>query len=238
MELKNKLLTEVLPKLDERPKKVLEVLLTDGEVSTHTISKMGYGHPPRAAMDLKEAGVKLIRRNGRNPETGNRMAIYEIDLNQSVNFQEGRTAFPKSFILKVSDKYNSRCNISGAKLRSNEYQVDHRIPFIICSDDGKELELKDFQLLSGSSQRSKSWACEHCSNYKKKDVAICSSCYWAFPEDYNHVAEQQERRVEIAFQGKETSVWDKIEKAAKKEGLQISEYIKKLLPLPLVKANI
>jgi hypothetical protein len=196
-ELRQKLTTEVLPRLGKRPRTVLEILLRDGEVSTYTLGNLGYDQPPRAAQDLKEAGVKLIKRNGVHPETGSRMAIYEIDPNQTVSYQEGRTAFPKTFVAEVSAIYNSRCNISGAKLRSNEYQVDHRVPFIVRSDDG-ELRLKDFQLLSASSQ-------------------------------YTHVAGQLERRIEIAFQGEETSIYDRLEKAAKIERLRMNEYIKKLL---------
>ncbi len=48
---------ELLARLGKRPKAVLERILKNGSVSTYELGQLGYDQPPRAAQDLKEAGV-------------------------------------------------------------------------------------------------------------------------------------------------------------------------------------
>lgn len=141
-----------MPKLNKRPQTLLKLLLKNGEVSTYDLEKLGYNQPPRAAQDLKEAGVKLCVRNAKHPETGSRMAVYTISPDQTIDFRQGRIAFPKEFSKKLFEKHGFVCNITGAKLTGNALQVDHRIPFIVRSD-GNSLDIDEFQSLSASAQR-------------------------------------------------------------------------------------
>jgi hypothetical protein len=77
--------------------------------------------------------------------------------------------------------------------------------------EGAELVPDDFMLLSGSANRAKSWSCEHCENWiSLKDRMVCTTCYWAYPEDYHHIAMRQIRRIDLIWQGDEIDTYEKL----------------------------
>ncbi|KAA5951127.1 HNH nuclease [Pantoea sp. VH_18] len=86
-------------------------------------------------------------------------------------------------------------------------------------------------LLTGTSQRQKSWSCEHCDNFKNnKDISICKTCYWAYPEEYSHLAMTEARRIILEFKGiTEIDIHNKIKKISQEEGLSIQDFIKVVL---------
>jgi hypothetical protein len=88
-----------------------------------------------------------------------------------------------------------------------------------------------FQILCGSCNRKKSWACEHCPNFlKTKDAQTCRSCYWSGSDSYTHVAAVAERRTDLIWVGKpETDVADRLSREAKTVGKRPTEYIKDIL---------
>ena len=45
------------------------------------------------------------------------------------------------------------------------------------------MDLERLMLLSPSANREKSWVCEHCDNWNKKDISMCKTCYYAYPEN-------------------------------------------------------
>ena len=93
-----------------------------------------------------------------------------------------------------------------------------------------ELKIEDFMLLCGSANRAKSWSCEHCENWKSiKDKNVCLSCYWAFPEKYNHVAMRQIRRIDLVWQGEEIRQYEKLKSDAAKSGLELPQFVKDVL---------
>lgn len=53
------------------------------------------------------------------------------------------------------------------------------IPYEIGGDPENMMDLDRFMLLSPSANRDKSWACEHCENWIKKDISMCKKCYYA-----------------------------------------------------------
>ena len=65
-------------------------------------------------------------------------------------------------------------------------------------------------LLSPSANRAKSWTCEHCPNWKVKDVDFCMSCFWSHPENYTHVAGQEQRQIIITFTGDEIKDYNQL----------------------------
>ena len=67
-------------------------------------------------------------------------------------------------------------------------------------------------LLSASANRAKSWTCEHCKNRVDKDVDVCSRCFWAFPEDYDHVAGKEEKVIPVVFTGDEIEDYNALQK--------------------------
>lgn len=78
-------------------------------------------------------------------------------------------------------------------------QVDHRVPYEIAGEP-RQVNPDEFMLLCGSANRAKSWSCEHCDNWRQlKRRDVCASCYWAFPEDYQHVAMNPRRRLDLLW---------------------------------------
>ena len=86
-------------------------------------------------------------------------------------------------------------------------------------------------LLDASSQRAKSWSCEHCANFLElHDPSVCRTCFWASPESYEHVAMQDQRRVDLVWQGvKEVREYVRIAQAAADAQQPLAEYIKRQL---------
>jgi hypothetical protein len=85
-------------------------------------------------------------------------------------------------------------------------------------------------LLCGSANRAKSWSCEHCENWRNlKKREICLSCYWAYPENYTHIAIQPVRRVDLLWQGREVSQYERLKKDARVAGKLIPQFVKEII---------
>jgi hypothetical protein len=220
---------ELLPKLGKRPRTVLEKILENGSVSTYELGQLGYDQPPRAAQDLKEAGVVLKTTFGRHPSTGARMGVYSIAGISGDAAFKGRAAFPKAFRQAMLKRSGSRCNICNTHHPQTVLQIDHRIPYIVAGESDGLLE-SDFQMLCGSHQRSKSWECEHCQNRFDHNANTCRSCYWAFPDgEYSHVALRLERRVDLTWAGAEVDLYDRIEAIAAENGKTTAMLLKDIV---------
>ncbi len=111
------------------------------------------------------------------------------------------------------------------KKKANQF----RIPYEIGGDPDDMLDTKYFMLLCPSANRDKSWSCEHCRNWNVKDVDFCRKCYYAFPEHYEHIAGEQERRVGMIFKGDDMDLYTQIETMALKEQSSLQDVIKRLL---------
>jgi len=209
---------------NKRAVAVLKVLLDKGSISTDEIAELGYNHPPRAPMDVKDAGIPLVKDMVTSEKTGRRMAVYRFG--DPSKIQEGRlggrAAFPKTFKPALIARYGSIDCITGAKLDARALQIDHRVPYQIAGDAGlADHDIEEYMLLDASSQRAKSWSCEHCPNMEIRDEAICRTCYWAFPESHEHVATLQIRRTDVAFQGDDVAVHDRMREIADKRGVDV-----------------
>ena len=120
--------------------------------------------------------------------------------------------------------------MTGAKLTPQLLTVDHRVPCQIGGDAGlAERDVSAFMLLDKQSQRLKSWACERCPNFTDmKKPEVCLTCFWAFPEAYDHIATEDIRRTEIVWQGKDVPAHDGLQERAKSENMTVVEYLKRL----------
>lgn len=217
---------------------VLKVMLEKGWISTDEINDLGYNHPPRAIGDVRDAGVPVITGKGTS-RSGKRMAVYS--LGAASDIQEGRvggrSALPKKFKTKLIARYGSIDCITGAKLDERVLQIDHRIPYRVGGDAGlSDHDVEAYMLLDASSQRSKSWSCETCPNMRPgaRLASVCATCFWAFPEGYDHIAMEQIRRVDLTWQGPDVEVYDRLRGLAERRGMTTSEY---LLQLARAKAN-
>ena len=105
-------------------------------------------------------------------------------------------------------------------------QIDHRVPYEIDGEqDNQNIDV--FMLLSPSANRAKSWTCEHCENWAKKDKAFCIRCFWAHPENYDHIAGRYEKMISIVFTGDEIEDYNKLVELSGKEKAQ--DYIKRII---------
>ncbi|OGP84657.1 MAG: HNH endonuclease [Deltaproteobacteria bacterium RBG_16_54_11] len=217
----------------KRPRTVIDHILKHGQITTEELKeKYGYNHPPRAARDVKEQGIPLemFRVAGSD---GRKIGAYRFGDPKKARFSKlrGRTAFAKQLKAKLIDLHGCRCAIYLEEFEERLLQIDHRIPFEVVGDDEMIMDdPKSYMLLCGSANRAKSWSCEHCVNWQEmKKPEICRRCYWAYPEDYDHIAMRQARRVDIMWSGEEVSVYDRLKRRTKELQKDIPRYIKEII---------
>lgn len=221
----------------KRPKTVIDHILKYGFVTTEELKNTyGYDHPPRAVRDVKEHGIPIetFRVVGKN---GRKIAAYRFGewKGQRVSRLEGRTALSKEIKRFLVDKYGNKCFIYLEKVNENELQIDHRIPYEVGGDNA-DVNPENFMLLSGSANRAKSWSCEQCQNWKiLKQVDICRSCYWAYPENYHHIAMRQIRRLDVLWQDSEVFEYDELKQQAESEEKELPAFVKAVLRAKLRK---
>lgn len=216
---------------NKRAKIVIDHILKHGFITTEDLKKTyGYNHPPRAARDVREAGIPLETYKIKSQD-GKSIAAYKFgDLAQlQTNIVEGRIPFSKDFKKALFDKCGGRCQICNGQFEERYLQVDHRVPYVV----GGELtdrELDHFMLLCGSCNRAKSWSCEHCDNWKaNKKPPVCMECYWGSPENYNHIAMKAVRRLDLQWNGDEVKYYDALKVIADEHKLELPDFIKKIV---------
>lgn len=207
----------------------VRLMLENGSVTTAEMAALGYDHPPRALMDAKDAGVPFVMQMIRS-EDGKRMARYTLTDDAKRANSTGRQTIPKWIKAALLERDGSFDRLTGIPALPASLTVDHRIPFQIGGDSGlREGDLHAFMLLELTSQRKKSWACEHCPNFiELRRPDICASCFWALPESYEHVATRPERREEVVWQGTEVSEHELLRLSAERDGLSVPDYLKQL----------
>ena len=216
----------------KRPKTVIDHILKHGQITTEELKDTyGYNHPPRAIRDVREKGipVKTFRVTGTD---GRKIAAYKFGDPAEVRATQlsGRTAFSSNLKNALVEKYGPRCNIYLEPFPMRELQIDHRVPFEMAGDDGSLSEdISEYMLLCASANRAKSWSCENCPNWQKKDIATCQSCYWAYPESYTHIATRDIRRLDLLWSGEEIADYDRLVEEAEKVQDEVPEYVKNVL---------
>lgn len=208
-------------------------MLEKGYVTTDELNDLGYNHPPRAIGDVRDAGIPVITGTGTSEKSGRRMAVYRLGAASDIVGGRigGRSALPKAFKDALMTKYGSRDCITGAVLPATVLQIDHRVPFRVAGDAGlSDHDVSAYMLLDASSQRAKSWSCEACDNFQRLlDPTICGRCYWASPENYDHIAMVQTRRADMVWQGAEVAKFDELRKIAEAKGIPTTDFIKKII---------
>lgn len=217
----------------KRPRTVIEHILKHGFITTQELrDRYGYNHPPRAARDVKEHGIPLemFRVKGRD---GRKIAAYRFGDPSKARRgkQAGRTLLSKEIKRQLIELYGPRCMIYMETFPARELQVDHRIPFEVQGDiSGKKSAPADYMLLSGSANRAKSWSCEHCVNWLElKNPEICRKCYWAYPDNYTHVAMREARRADILWTGAEIQSYERLKQRTLELQKNIPAYVKEIV---------
>ena len=181
------LLVRIKSVKNKRARFVLDRILATGRVTNEEINIAGYNHPPRAARDVRELGISLKTVKVKHSD-GRTIGAYVFDLTSLGTEKGGRQLLPKKERDALIKAAGGRCQICAA---DTNLQVDHRIPYEVAGES-QSGEANPYQILDGACNRKKSWSCEHCKNWiELKDLGICRTCYWATPEDYTHIAMQQ-----------------------------------------------
>lgn len=212
-----------------RAKTVINHIIQHGYITTEELKDTyGYNHPPRAAGDVRDQGIPLDTFKVKGSD-GRSIGAYRFGDPSKIEDGKlgGRKVLPKQLKRELIELNGSRCAISGEYYDESHLQMDHRIPYRISGDAGTVRNTSDFMLLSGSAQRQKSWACEHCKNFTTiKDLSICQTCYWAYPENFTHVSMTPERRVDLTFSGDDITAFEELKRRAIENGSSIQEEIK------------
>jgi hypothetical protein len=217
----------------KRARTVIDHILRHGIITNEDLSSTyGYDHPPRAIRDVRENGIPLITHKVISKATGRKIGAYTFDDPSRIKHGRigGRKAFSKQFKEELITRYGARDAFTNELLDARYLQIDHRIPYQVIGDADAADNVSEFMLIDGSSQRAKSWSCEHCKNWLElSDPEICRRCFWAFPEDYDHLAMDPVRRVDLMWQGDSVAEFDGIRREAEKRNLSVQTYIKALL---------
>lgn len=230
MEVPSRIPDELLKRIEavtnKRARFVSDSMVRNGIVTTEEINRAGYEHPPRAVRDARELGfqiqtIKVKHTNGRS------IAAYVFKESLAIDTgQSGRTALPKKLRNEIIAAAGSRCQICGS---GTNLQVDHRIPFEVAGESQIK-HANPYLVLCGSCNRKKSWSCEHCQNWlNDKNIGICATCYWAEPDNYDHVGMDMQRRVDLVWIGDEVRNYERIRHESKKNRRTVPEQIKEIL---------
>jgi len=216
----------------KRARIVIEHILEHGQITTEDLEKMGYNHPPRAARDVREAGIPLETFRVQSSDRRSIAAYRFGDLSEIREERiQGRKTFPKKLkddLYKIS---GGKCAICSGKFESRYLQIDHKVPYEVAGDEQEsEWNTDDYMLLCGSCNRAKSWSCEHCENWlNDKLPQVCETCYWASPESYIHIALREVRRADILWNEDEVKAYERLKKSARRNQAPIPEHVKKII---------
>lgn len=214
-----------------RAAKVLSAILERGGITTEELLHLGYKHAPRARQDCVDRGFPIHTEKVRDSD-GKQIARYVLHSEIEIRaILKGRAIIPKAFKDRLVREYGAADRITGMEVAPRALQVDHRIPYQVSGDDGLWAEdIRAFMLLTGSSQRKKSFSCERCPNFlNDRDPDVCGTCYWAFPEAYQHIGMRQVRQVELIWQDAEAETFDRIKAKLAAQGRTVEEAAKALL---------
>jgi len=214
--MKKKLPKDFLAKLNavtkKRPKTVIQFIIEHGFITTDDLINLGYKHPPRAARDVREQGIPLETFRVKD-STGKSIGAYRFGdpkkAEDKLSKTSGRTVLSAALKKALIEKYGSKCFIYLQPMEERLLQIDHRIPYEIGGEQD-EKDIDCYMLLSPSANRAKSWTCEHCLNWERKNVDFCVRCFWAHPENYSHIAGQEQRQIIITFTGDEIEDYNRL----------------------------
>ena len=222
---------ELLNSVDaKRPRTVIQHILQHGYITSQELKDLyGYNHPPRAIRDVREHGVPVVTYRTAGTDGRNIAAYKFADPSEATNAivkSAGRTVLSKALKQALIDKYGAKCFVYLEIMDERLLQVDHRVPYEI-DGEPNEADVDMFMLLSPSANRAKSWSCEHCENWTNKSPSFCVKCFWAHPDDYEHVAGKEQRIISVIFTGDEIEDYNRLVQATGIDGAQ--DFIKQLI---------
>lgn len=220
-------------KMSARARRVFNYIVEHGEISTYDIENvLGEAHAPRAVADLKDAGVPVVQ-EGYIVVDGKRRGLYHLDPDAPIRAgMVGRTGFSNAFRKRLLAHYGNRCQLCGTEYEPRHLQPDHRIPVLVGGDEPDAARnVADYMPVCRSCNRSKSYDCERCPNgLVDKDPDVCRTCLWASPENYEHIATRDERRLELVWTGqREVAAFDRMVSQAQAAGQTLADFVRRRL---------
>lgn len=217
----------------KRPRTVIDHIIKHGHITTEELKNIyGYNHPPRAARDVREQGIPLETFKT-TASDGRRIAAYRFADSTKIRADrlKGRTVISKAFKQTLIERYGSRCAIHLEDFDERYLQVDHRIPYEVTGDvPADERNINDYMLLCSSANRAKSWSCEHCVNWQElRSEEICRTCFWAYPENYAHVAMRSIRRLDVVWLEDEIKDYERLKEMALSLQKELPDYVKEIV---------
>lgn len=198
---------------DKRPATVIQHILDNGYITTEELENIyGYKHPPRAIRDVRERGINIETYRVKSSDGRSIGAYrfgYPVIAEDKVSKVAGRTVLSQVLKKALIEKYGSVCFVYLQPMEERLLQIDHRIPYEIGGEQTED-DIDCYMLLSPSANRAKSWTCEHCPNWTQKDVSFCLNCFWAYPENYTHIAGKEQRRIIVTFTGNEIEDYNRL----------------------------
>lgn len=218
---------------NRRARVVIDHIIEHGHITTEELAgQYGYDHPPRAARDVREAGIALQTFRVKSSQ-GRSIGAYRFADPSDVreNRVGGRRSFPLAFKKALLQQYGTRCMICGDVYEPRYLQIDHRIPYQVMPDSTTvSLVTEDYMLVCGSCNRAKSWSCEHCLNWlEEKKPGVCQTCYWFDPNSYAHIALRAIRRMQVVWNEDEVKSFDALVKRARRAKQQPPQYVKDVI---------
>lgn len=224
---------ERLKKLkSKRAKVVANHILEHGFITTDDIRNYGYKDPYRPTMDLRDEGIPLESYKIKNQQ-GVTISAYKFGNPADVRPERsgGRKAFSRAFKTKLIKQQGNICAICLDEIEGRYLQIDHRVPYQIAGEDSLiKRDINNYMLLCRSCNRSKSWSCEQCDNFiNTKNPKTCLLCYWGNNNNYEHIALQKIRRVDITWRNDEVTVYELLNQEASSQGISLAKHLKNLL---------
>src|SRR3989304_5683934 len=111
---------------NKRARVVIQHILKRGFITTEDLEKKyGYNHPPRAARDVREAGIPLETFRVRSSD-GRSIAAYKFgDLSQIREGRlQGRRTFPKKLKDELYEISGGKCAICSGVFEARYLQID------------------------------------------------------------------------------------------------------------------
>ncbi len=216
---------------EKRARTVIDHILAHGYVTTEELKeRYGYNHPPRAARDVREHGIPL--ETFRTTATdGRSIGAYRFGHPEQARPDRlsGRTALSSRLKQALIERHGAHCHIYRMPCPERDLQIDHRIPFEISGEpDTSDDDADAYMLLCASANRAKSWSCEHCPNWQAKVEDTCRTCYWAYPDEYTHIATREERRLDLIWSEDEVADYERLEEKAGSRD-ELPDFVKEVL---------
>ena len=58
---------------------------------------------------------------------------------------------------------------------------------------------------------------------------MCKTCYYAYPESYEHIAGKEERKIDLVFRNTDLPLYESITKTAREKNISNQELLKRIL---------